>query len=58
MTTKRNYREETITFECDGCGDEFEASTDEWSAVPSQTLLERMLYQLHNEWLRFLKERV
>lgn len=31
MTTERNYREETITFECDGCGDEFESSTDVWS---------------------------
>ena len=30
MTTKRNYRDETITFECDGCGDEYEASTDDW----------------------------
>lgn len=30
MSHKRNHRDETITFTCDACGEEYEADTDDF----------------------------
>lgn len=57
MTTKRNYRDETVVFMCDECGDEFESSTDAWSDALAE-------FKRHggaarkecDEWLHFCKE--
>lgn len=33
MTISRQYRDRTITFECDQCGDEFPTDSDDFQAA-------------------------